>query len=67
MYFLLCEESLNNNDSDQVMVNNSTDINQQNKQPPLTSNISLNKKRATTYGLGNPNPVLGQAQICDWV
>ena len=40
----LCEESLNNNDSDQVMVNNSTDINQQTKQPPLTSNISLNKK-----------------------
>jgi len=65
MYFLLCEESLHNHDSDQVMVNNSTDINQQNKQPPLTS-IHWTQKKTTTYGLGIPGPGLEQAQKCGW-
>ena len=31
----------------------------QNEQPPLTSNI------ATTYGVGNQVPVLGQTQTCN--
>lgn len=69
MYFLLNEDSLNNLDSDQVMVNNSTDINQQNKQSPLTSNtflyiIEQEKTTTLTYGLGNPYSGFEQAQIC---
>jgi len=45
------------------MINNSININKTNKQlsPQIIENIKK-KKKAMTYGVGNPGPGLGQAQ-----
>jgi len=44
------------------MVNNSTNINETNNRLK-----QLNNKKKKTYGVGNPERGLGQAQICGWV
>jgi hypothetical protein len=48
------------------MVNNSTNINQHNKQPP-PHRKPLNTKKTMRYDSGNLGPGVGQAQKCGWV
>ena len=40
---------------------------QQNKQSPLTLTHWTHTHLTTTFGVGNPNPCLGQAQKCGGV
>jgi len=48
-----------------VVVDNSTNINKTNKQPPTLQNIEC--KKLTTYSVGYQSPVLGQTQKCGGV